>query len=94
MLGPFKPITDKEFLAKNSIMSMAAIQTKLYPNGQYQIRISDCNNTIKLWGELLIDFDSKEINKISVEEMYEKIDTLQNHLTLFKQKIKEQINNI
>ena len=45
-------INKKEFLAKESINSTAAIHTKLRPDGIAQIRISDCNNSIKLWNNL------------------------------------------
>lgn len=43
----------KFFLLPGSITSMAAVHIKVYNNPQrkeYQMRISDCNNAIKLWG--------------------------------------------
>lgn len=42
----------KRFLAPKSLLSMAVIHTKIKPCGEAQIRISDCNNTIKLWNDL------------------------------------------
>ena len=66
----------KSFLAPNSIMSMAAIHTKIIPNGTAIIRISDCNQTITLWN----DFNTKE-GKI---EIVEKVDMLINQLEHFR----------
>lgn len=47
-------INDKEFLAKNSITSMAAIHIKTYEDErqEYRFRISDCNQTAKIWGKI------------------------------------------
>mgnify|MGYP007071565100 CR=1 FL=1 len=60
----------KEFLVQDSILSMAAYHAKIKsePNSQYQLRISDCNNTIKLWGN---------INSLEdIKEGMEKLETL------------------
>ncbi len=70
----------KIFLVPESINSMAAIFTKIYKSGIAIIRISDCNNTIKLWNDLN---DPDE-----VVEMMTKITNVQNELEKFKQEIK------
>ena len=61
----------KEFLAPDSLLSMAVIHTKIKPCGEAQIRISDCNNTIKLWNDLndkkqVIEFVEKIDNAMAV----------------------------
>ncbi|WP_445454074.1 hypothetical protein [Flavobacterium sp. 25HG05S-40] len=69
----------KGFLAPESITSMSAYFTKIYKNGMAIIRISDCNNTIKIWNDMN--------DKKQVEEMLTKIDTLQDALDRFKKEI-------
>ena len=80
----FETINNKEFLAKTSLKSSANIHTKLYPTGEYQIRINDCNGGAKIWGNLFDEVDR--------EEFIEKIDTLISHLTEFRKKAIKQIN--
>lgn len=43
-------VNHKIFLAPNSLESMAAVHVKIKPDNTYQLRISDCNRTIKIWG--------------------------------------------
>lgn len=60
-------LNKKSFLAPGSIKSMAAVHIKIYDNDErkeYQMRISDCNNSIKLWGSL-----SKNDLKEGIEKM-------------------------
>lgn len=59
----------KMFLAPDSILSMAAIHTKIKKNGECSIKISDCNNSIKLWNDL------NDTNQ--VKEMLTKISNLE-----------------
>lgn len=69
----------KIFLAPDSILSMAVIHTKIKKCGEAQIRISDCNNTIKLWNDIN---ETKQ-----VKEMLTKIDNIQSQLELFKKQV-------
>jgi hypothetical protein len=69
----------KRFLAPDSLLSMAVIHTKIKPCGEAQIRISDCNRTIKIWNDLN---ERKEI-----EEMILKTENLINHLIEFKKEL-------
>jgi hypothetical protein len=69
----------KIFLAPDSLLSMAAMHTKIKPCGEAQIRISDCNNTIKLWNDMN---DKKQI-----DEMLTKIDNMMSMLSEFKKEI-------
>jgi hypothetical protein len=57
-----KSYNKKGFLLPNSILSMAAYHAKIHehPRNEYQFRLSDCNNTIKLWGKLESLEDAKE----------------------------------
>lgn len=70
----------KMFLAPDSLLSMAVIHTKIKQCGEAQIRISDCNNTIKLWNDLN---DKKQI-----AEMITKIESMETSLSEFKQQVK------
>ena len=70
---------EKAFLAPKSILSMAAIHTKIKPEGIAILRISDCNQSIRIWN----DFNTKE-GKI---EMIVKLDMLINQLTHFKAEV-------
>lgn len=72
-------INNKQFLCEDSMYSSSMIHTKLYPDQRAMIRMSDCNNSIRLWNK----FDTKE----GQAEMFEKIDTIINHLTAFKQQL-------
>lgn len=69
----------KVFLAPESINSMAAIFTKIYKDGTAIIRISDCNNTIKLWNDLN--------ERKQVDEMLTKIDSLREMLWEFRREV-------
>lgn len=76
----------KEFLVEDSILTMAAYhaKVKVEPNPQYQLRISDCNNTIKLWGNINSVHDIHEgIEKL--ETLRQGIVDLQNQLEKIKQ---------
>lgn len=77
-------INKKEFLAKESINSTAAIHTKLRPDGIAQIRISDCNNSIKLWNNLNHTDEHAE--------MMEKINTIITHLEQFKTELIRELS--
>lgn len=74
----------KTFLAPESIYSMSAIFTKIHSDGIAIIRISDCNQTIKLWNDL----NEPE----QVVEMLTKITNIQNELEKFKQEVKLKLN--
>jgi hypothetical protein len=74
----------KMFLAPDSINSMAAIHCKIKEDGIAMIRISDCNNSIRIWN----DFNSEKEKK----EMLLKIEILQKHLLDFRQEIETRIN--
>lgn len=78
--------SDKRFLAPNSLLSMSAIHAKIKPCGEAQIRISDCNNTIKIWNDLN--------DKKQVAEMLEKTDNLIKVLTQFRSEVKIKSNTI
>jgi len=48
-------LNKKKFLLPEGINSMAACHIKVYDSDdrkEYQMRISDCNKSIKLWGDL------------------------------------------
>lgn len=59
---------EKEFLSRGSILSMSAIHAKIKADGECSVRISDCNNSIKIWNNLN--------DKNQVKEMSEKLDML------------------
>jgi hypothetical protein len=62
----------KIFLAPTSIKSMAAAHAKIYSDKkEYVLRISDCHNTIKLWGKINNE-----------EDLIEGIEKLENLTTL------------
>lgn len=69
----------KAFLAPKSILSMAAIHTKIKDDGIAIVRISDCNGCVRIWN----DFNTKE-GKL---EMIEKVDMLINQLTHFRSEV-------
>ncbi|WP_445453129.1 hypothetical protein [Flavobacterium sp. 25HG05S-40] len=73
----------KRFIAPESLMSMAVIHTKIKPCGEVQIRISDCNNTIKIWNNLN-DPDQ-------VEEMLTKIVNLKEALSELEINVKKKL---
>lgn len=65
----------KHFLAPSSIDSMSAIHCKVKDNRAI-IRISDCNNSIRLHNDIT--------NALELQEMIEKITVLKKELTKFK----------
>jgi len=69
----------KAFLAPKSINSMAAIHAKIKPDGTAIVRISDCNQSIRIWN----DFNAKE----GKMEMIEKVDMMINQLTHFRAEV-------
>lgn len=73
----------KEFLAPNSIRSMAVVHTKILKDGTAIVRISDCNNSIRIWN----DFNVPEEKK----EMLSKVDNLIENLQAFRVNIKSRI---
>lgn len=58
---------------------MAAIHTKIKDDGTAIVRISDCNNSIRIWN----DFNTKE-GKL---EMIEKVDMLLGVLVKFRTEV-------
>ncbi|MEO7977744.1 hypothetical protein [Flavobacterium sp.] len=68
--------SSKEFLSDESIMSMAAIHTKIKENGTALIRMSDCFNSISIWNDINLPEGRLEI--------IEKIDSLLSNITEFK----------
>lgn len=75
----------KAFLAPASLLSMAVIHTKIKPCGEGQIRISDCNNTIKIWNDLN--------DKSQVHEMLQKANLLISMLVDFRDEVKIKLNH-
>jgi hypothetical protein len=73
----------KGFLAPNSIRSMAVVHTKILKDGIAIVRISDCNNSIRIWN----DFNDAEEKK----EMLSKVDNLIDNLQAFRVNIKSRI---
>ena len=69
----------KKFLAPDSILSMAAIHTKIKHNGEASIRISDCNRSIKIWNDLN--------DKNQTKEMLLKLDSLISVLSDFRKEV-------
>lgn len=72
----------KKFLAPESITSMAAIHCKIKKCGEITIRISDCNNSIKLWNKLE--------NKSEISEFLQKMDSLLKEIQNLKDELKER----
>lgn len=64
---------------------MAVIHTKIKPCGEAQIRISDCNNTIKLWNDLN--------DQNQVKEMLEKTDNIIQALESFREEVAIKLTN-
>ena len=85
-------LNKKKFLVPDSILSMAAVHIKVHnttERREYQMRISDCNGAIKLWGSI----DSNE----ALEEGIEKMDSiisaameLKDYLVTLKEQRNEQ----
>lgn len=69
----------KVFLAPTSINSMAAIHAKIKPEGIAILRISDCNQSVRIWN----DCNTKE-GKI---EIVRKLDTLLDQVHQFRSEI-------
>lgn len=81
-------LNKKLFLAPDSIRSMAAVHIKVYDNNErkeYQMRISDCNNSIKLWGNL---------DKESIKEGIDKMNNLMSACFELKKELLEKYNQI
>lgn len=80
------PFNKKIFLAPQAIESMAAAHAKIYPDrNQYQLRISDCNSAIKLWGNIITKQD-----KLTA---IEKLSNLAKIALELKQEIERQLND-
>lgn len=75
----------KEFICKNSINSMSAVHTKIYPDGTAVARLSDCHGSIKWHNNLN---DPKE-----VKELIEKLSTARKHLEAFEEEIKIKLHS-
>jgi hypothetical protein len=75
----------KVFLAPDSILSMSAIHTKILSDGTAILRISDCNNSVRIWNDLN--------DKDQVKEMVTKITSIQNTLEEFKKGVKIKLEN-
>lgn len=69
----------KSFLAPNSILSMAAIHSKIKEDGTAILRISDCNHSVRIWN----DFNTKD-GKI---EMIKKLDTILDQVHQFRSEV-------
>lgn len=69
----------KSFLAPKSILSIDAIHAKIKDDGTAIVRISDCNNSVRIWN----DFNTKE-GKL---EMLEKLEMLIDQLYDFKKEV-------
>lgn len=70
----------KTFLAPESILSMAAIHTKIRDDGTAILRISDCNTSVRIWN----DFNDEN----QKQEMLLKVKTLISSLQNFETEIK------
>lgn len=70
----------KAFLAPDSIRSMAVIHTKILKEGTAILRISDCNNSVRIWNDL----NDKE----EVKEMLKKTESLRDMLWDFQEELK------
>lgn len=73
----------KEFLAPDSIRSMAAVHTKILKDGTAIVRISDCNNSIRIWNDFNVPMEK--------EEMLTKVENLIKNLQEFRVEIKSRI---
>lgn len=74
----------KVFLAPESINSMSAIHTKIKSDGIAILRISDCNNSIRVWNDMN--------DKKQVEEMLTKISTIKDVLTEYEAAVRIKLN--
>ena len=73
----------KEFLAPESIRSMAAVHTKILADGTAILRVSDCNTSVRIWN----DFNNKE----EIKEVLLKVVNLRALLWDFEQEIKSRL---
>ncbi len=73
----------KEFLAPESIRSMAAVHTKILADGTAILRVSDCNTSVRIWN----DFNNKE----EIKEMLLKVESLRDALYDFQEEIKSRL---
>lgn len=81
-----KQYNKKGFLVPGSMFSMAAYHAKIYPapRSEYQLRISDCNNAIRLWGRLETPGD--------FAEAFRKLETLQKAVCALQAELSFQYN--
>ena len=73
----------KEFLAPESIRSMAAVHAKILSDGTAILRVSDCNTSVRIWN----DFNNKE----EIKEMLLKVESLRDALYDFQEEIKSRL---
>ena len=73
----------KEFLAPESIRSMAAVHTKILADDTAILRVSDCNTSVRIWN----DFNNKE----EIKEMLLKVESLRDALYDFQEEIKSRL---
>lgn len=73
----------KMFLSAKSIRSMAAVHTKIMEDGIAILRISDCNQSIRIWNNLN--------EKIEVEEMIVKVSNLMAVLSEFGEELRQRL---
>lgn len=73
---------EKGFLLPDSLLSMSGYHAKLFPDGSYIFRIHDCQNGIRLRGEL---------NTLEgVREAIGKVAALESALSRFRQHLEKQ----
>jgi len=75
----WKTYNKKSFLAPDSIMSMAAIHCKIKDDGIAMVRISDCNNTVRIWNDLNKKDEPKELY-LKVKNLIFSLKEFQNEL--------------
>lgn len=66
----FQPYNQKDFLAPDSILSMASYHAKIYEDGNYRFRIHDCITSIRLIGKLETekDFDEAMLKTLNLAD--------------------------
>jgi pyridoxal biosynthesis lyase PdxS len=74
----------RNFLVQKSNKTMAAIHCKIKETGEYVVRISDCNKSIRLHGNLN---DPEDVN-----EALEKVRTIRESLNVFEDELLKRIN--
>jgi len=73
----------KIFIAPDSLTSMSAIHAKIRKDGTAEIRLSDCNGTIRWLNDLN---DQKQ-----VKEMLEKLDNSMSIIIAFREEVKSKL---